>query len=48
MISQDFIMILSLFYKETMTSYDLLWPPRISQDLLGIIMISYDFIMILK
>ena len=51
MISNDFTMILALFYKETMTSYDLLGPPRTSQDLqdlLGIIMISYVFIMFLQ
>ena len=30
-----------------MTSYDLLGPPRTSQDLLGINMISYEFTMIL-
>ena len=30
-----------------MTSYDLLGPPKTFQDLLGIIMISYDFTMIL-
>ena len=48
MMSYEFIMILALFYKETMTSYDILGPPRTSQDLLGIIMISYDFNMILK
>ena len=33
--SNDFTMILSLFYNETMTSYDLLGPPRTSQDLPG-------------
>ena len=48
MISYDFTMILTLFYTETMTSYDLLGPPRTSQDLLGITMISYDFTMILQ
>ena len=30
-----------------MTSYDLLGPPRTSKDLLGISMITNDFIMIL-
>ena len=30
-----------------MTSYDLIGPPRASQDILRIIMISYDFIMII-
>ena len=48
MISYDFSMILQLFYKETVTSYDILGPPRTSQDLLGITMISYDFAMILQ
>ena len=43
-------MILQGFYTETKTSYDILGPPRpprTSQDLLRITMISYDFIMIL-
>ena len=48
MSSYDFTMILALFYKATMTSYDLLGPPRTPQDLLGITMISYDFTMILQ
>ena len=51
MISNDFTMILTLFNKETMTSYDVLGPPRTAkdlQDLLGISMISLDFIMILQ
>ena len=46
-----FYMILQWLYNETMTSYDILGPHRTSQgppqDLLEIIMISYDFIMIL-
>ena len=48
MISYDFTMLLTLFYKDTMTSYDILGPPRTSQDLLGIIMISYYFTMIIQ
>ena len=47
MISNDFVTILTLFYNAIMISYDILGPPRTSQDLLGIIMISNDFIMIL-
>ena len=50
MISYDFTMILQGFYKETKTFYDPQGPPKTpktSLDLLGIIMISYDFIMIL-
>ena len=35
MISYDFIMILQGFYKETITSYDLLGPPRTSKDIQG-------------
>ena len=48
MISNDFTMLLQRLYNETMTSYDLLGPPKTSQDLIGITMISYDFIMILQ
>ena len=48
MISYNVIMILQLFYNETMRSYDFLRHPRTSQDLLGISMISYDFIVILQ
>jgi hypothetical protein len=44
MISFDFIMILALFYKEPMTSYDLLGPLRTSQDLPGPTRNYYDFI----
>ena len=47
MISYDFIMILQWLFNDTMTSDDLLGPPRASKDLLIITMISYDFIMIL-
>ena len=43
MISYDFYMILALFYKETMTSYDLRGPPRTSQDLPGPPRNYYDF-----
>ena len=48
MSSYDFTMILTGFYNEIITSYDILGPPRTSQDLLGITMISYDFTMILQ
>ena len=44
MISNDFNMILALFYKETMNSYDILGPPRTSQDLPGPLMNIYDFL----
>ena len=47
MISYDFIMIIQGFYNQTMTSYDILGPPRTSQDLLIITMISVDFNMII-
>ena len=47
MISYDFNMILTLFYKEPMTSYDILGPPKTAQDLPGPHRNYYDFIMIL-
>ena len=41
-------MILQWFYKETMISYDFRVPPRTYKDPLRIIMIFYDFAMILQ